>query len=121
MKEKEYVQVTDSCSGITGFGPAGSPLRAKSPCCHQLNYKLAIVTTTADTGTVATGATVITGTVTMSGAATAGADMIMAWHRGWYKNNAYERGYREGWNDRDDRRGGWGHGGRGHGGHGHHH
>jgi hypothetical protein len=30
---------------------------------------------------------------------------------------AYERGYREGWNDRDDRRGGWG---RGHG-HGHHH
>ncbi|HFO0271868.1 DUF2502 domain-containing protein [Enterobacter asburiae] len=44
-------------------------------------------------------------------------------HRGWYKDNAYERGYREGWNDRDDRRGGWDRGGkgRGHGhGHGHH-
>ncbi|BBW27894.1 DUF2502 domain-containing protein [Enterobacter bugandensis] len=42
-------------------------------------------------------------------------------HRGWYKNNAYERGYREGWKDRDDRRGGWGHGGKGRGGHGHGH
>ncbi|HGG9046569.1 TPA: DUF2502 domain-containing protein [Enterobacter hormaechei subsp. xiangfangensis] len=43
------------------------------------------------------------------------------YHRGWDKRKAYERGYREGWNDRDDRRGGWGHGkGRGHG-HGHHH
>ena len=52
-------------------------VRAKSPCCHRLNYKLAIVTTTADTGTVATGATVTTGTVTMSGAATAGGNMIM--------------------------------------------
>lgn len=44
------------------------------------------------------------------------------WHRGWDKRKAYERGYREGWNDRDDRRGGWGRGpggGRGHG-HGHH-
>ena len=44
------------------------------------------------------------------------------WHRGWDKGKAYERGYREGWNDRDDRRGGWGRGpggGRGHG-HGHH-
>ena len=43
------------------------------------------------------------------------------WHRGWDKGKAYERGYREGWKDRDDRRGGWGrgHGGRGHG-HGHH-
>ncbi|MHB9328602.1 DUF2502 domain-containing protein [Phytobacter ursingii] len=34
--------------------------------------------------------------------------------RGWDKRDAYERGYREGWNDRDDRRGP----GRGHG-HGH--
>ncbi|MET4960392.1 DUF2502 domain-containing protein [Klebsiella michiganensis] len=44
------------------------------------------------------------------------------WHRGWDKGKAYERGYREGWKDRDDRRGGWGRGpggGRGHG-HGHH-
>ena len=44
------------------------------------------------------------------------------WHRGWDKRKAYERGYREGGNDRDDRRGGWGRGpggGRGHG-HGHH-
>ncbi len=44
-------------------------------------------------------------------------------HRGWYKDNAYERGYREGWNDRDDRRGGWEsrRKGRGHvHGHGHH-
>ncbi len=54
---------------------------------------------------------------------TAGAGMINGLHRGWYKNNAYERGYREGWNDRDDRRGGWGgRGGKhGHGGHGHRH
>ncbi|PMC12153.1 DUF2502 domain-containing protein, partial [Klebsiella aerogenes] len=39
--------------------------------------------------------------------------------RGWDRGRAYERGYREGWNDR---RGGWGRGpggGRGHG-HGHH-
>ncbi|MDP0758301.1 DUF2502 domain-containing protein, partial [Klebsiella pneumoniae] len=43
----------------------------------------------------------------------------------WYKGRAqaWERGYRAGWNDRDDHRGGWGRGpgGRGHGpGHGHH-
>ncbi|AFJ98683.1 DUF2502 domain-containing protein [Cronobacter sakazakii] len=38
-------------------------------------------------------------------------------HRGWDDRRAYERGYREGWNDRDDRRG-WGKHGRGHG---HHH
>jgi hypothetical protein len=37
------------------------------------------------------------------------------WHRGWDKRKAYERGYREGWNDRDDRRGGWGRGGWGRG------
>jgi hypothetical protein len=36
----------------------------------------------------------------------AGGNMIIA--IGWYKNNAYERGYREGWDDRDDRRGDWG-------------
>ncbi|HBR6815789.1 TPA: DUF2502 domain-containing protein, partial [Klebsiella pneumoniae] len=45
--------------------------------------------------------------------------------KGWYKgrDKAWERGYRAGWNDRDDHRGGWGRGpgGRGHGhGHGHH-
>ena len=42
--------------------------------------------------------------------------------RGWDRGRAYERGYREGWNDRDDRHGGRGRGpggGRGHG-HGHH-
>lgn len=32
------------------------------------------------------------------------------WHRGWDKRAAYERGYREGWNDRPDRRGGRGYG-----------
>ena len=40
------------------------------------------------------------------------------YHRGWDKRNAYERGYREGWRDRDDHRGRKGHG---HGGHGHRH
>ena len=39
------------------------------------------------------------------------------YHRGWDKRNAYERGYREGWRDRDDHRGRKGHGL----GHGHHH
>ncbi|WP_058912682.1 DUF2502 domain-containing protein [Entomohabitans teleogrylli] len=39
------------------------------------------------------------------------------WHRGWdKKGKAWERGYRAGWNDRDDRRGP----GRGHGRGGHH-
>ncbi len=33
------------------------------------------------------------------------------YHRGWDKRKAYERGYREGWRDRDDHRGK----GRGHG------
>ena len=40
------------------------------------------------------------------------------WHRGWDNRKAYDRGYRDGWGDRDDRRGP----GRGHGhGHGHGH
>lgn len=39
-------------------------------------------------------------------------------HRGWDDRRAYERGYREGWHDRNDRRGPPGRG-RGH--HGHHH
>ena len=39
-------------------------------------------------------------------------------HRGWDNRKAYERGYREGWSDRDARRGHRGHGhGHGHGGH----
>ena len=55
-----------------------SPMRAKSPCCHRLNYKLAIVMTTADTGTVATGATVTTGIAIMNGVKTAGGNTITA-------------------------------------------
>ncbi len=56
---------------------------------------------------------------------TVGIVMTTAGTKGWYKgrDKAWERGYRAGWNDRDDHRGGWGRGpgGRGHGhGHGHH-
>ena len=49
------------------------------------------------------------------------------WHKhwkrhdnGWNKHNAYERGYRDGWGDRDDHRGRGRDHGRGHG-HGHRH
>ncbi|VFS37113.1 Uncharacterised protein [Salmonella enterica subsp. enterica serovar Typhimurium] len=41
----------------------------------------------------------------MNGVKIAGGAMTNGYHRGWDKRKAYERGYREGWRDRDDHRG----------------
>lgn len=51
---------------------------AKSPCCPQLNYRLAIAMITVTTGTVVAGATGITGTTIMNGVKIAGGAMTTA-------------------------------------------
>jgi hypothetical protein len=53
-------------------------MRAKSPCCRQLSFKLAIRIIAVIIGMAAAGATVITGTVITNGVTVAGIAMTMA-------------------------------------------
>jgi hypothetical protein len=53
-------------------------MRAKSPCCRQLSFKLAIRIIAVITGMAAAGVTVITGIVITNGVTVAGTAMIMA-------------------------------------------